>query len=72
MTVQTSFTARTLPTVSQHNPSAHTVAMIQASDPILDGIAFSRGRFTIGIPNLPMLVIPAWPEPARVIEDCRR
>jgi hypothetical protein len=41
-----------------------------ARDPVLDQIAFSRGRFVVeGIG--PRLVLPAWAEIARVIEDCR-
>nr|WP_253201265.1 hypothetical protein [Sphingomonas quercus] len=41
-----------------------------ARDPALDRIAFSRGRFMVeGIG--PRLVLPAWAEVARVIEDCR-
>jgi hypothetical protein len=41
-----------------------------ARDPGLDQIAFSRGRFVVeGIG--PRLVLPAWAEVARVIEDCR-
>ena len=44
---------------------------LPAGDPLLDQMAFSRGRFTIAAEGLPMLVIPAWPEPARTIEDCR-
>lgn len=47
-------------------------AALSPSDPILDAIAFSRGRFSVDSPGLPLLIIPAWPEPARVIEDCRR
>lgn len=39
---------------------------LAASDPLLDEIAFSRGRFTVD-----GLVLPSWPEPARVVEDCR-
>jgi hypothetical protein len=46
-------------------------AALAPGDPLLDQIAFSRGRFTIEAAGLPMLVLPAWPEPARVIEDCR-
>jgi hypothetical protein len=46
-------------------------AALPAADPLLDQIAFSRGRFTIAAEGLPMLVIPSWPEPARAIEDCR-
>ena len=49
-----------------------TEAALSPSDPILDAIAFSRGRFSVDSPGLPLLIIPAWPEPARVIEDCRR
>lgn len=62
MTIRTSFGARSFPTSS---------ARIGARDPILDSMAFSRGRFTVQVPGTAMLVIPSWPEPARVIEDCR-
>jgi hypothetical protein len=40
-------------------------------DPMLDAIAFSRGRFLVEAPGLSPLYLPAWPEVARVIEDCR-
>ena len=46
-------------------------ASLPASDPLLDAIAFSRGRFTVQSDSGAMLVLPAWPEPARAIEDCR-
>lgn len=42
-----------------------------ASDPQLDAIAFSRGRFFISMNGVTDLVIPDWPELARVVEDCR-
>lgn len=41
-----------------------------ARDPLLDQIAFSRGRFVVEGMG-PRLVLPAWGEVARVIEDCR-
>lgn len=44
---------------------------LAATDPLLDDIAFSRGRFTVDAPGSSTLVLPAWPEPARVVEDCR-
>jgi hypothetical protein len=44
---------------------------LPAADPLLDQMAFSRGRFTVAAEGLPMLIIPVWPEPARTIEDCR-
>lgn len=40
-------------------------------DPLLDRMAFSRGRFVVEVAGLPMLVVPAWPEFSRVVEDCR-
>jgi hypothetical protein len=46
-------------------------ATLAASDPLLDAIAFSRGRIAIEAPGTPLLIVPSWPEPARVIEDCR-
>jgi hypothetical protein len=51
-------------------PSA-IVAQIGARDPRLDQLAFSRGRFLVNVPGQAQLVLPAWPEIARVIEDCR-
>ncbi|MEO0032918.1 MAG: hypothetical protein RIS94_2676 [Pseudomonadota bacterium] len=42
-----------------------------ANDRQLDAMAFSRGRFTLEINGLPTLVLPAWAEIGRVIEDCR-
>jgi hypothetical protein len=44
---------------------------IAATDPLLDSIAFTRGRFATAAAGAPMLAVPAWPQPARVIEDCR-
>jgi hypothetical protein len=34
-------------------------------------MAFSRGRFLVTVEGGASLVVPAWPELARVIEDCR-
>lgn len=46
--------------------------LLAARDPLLDAIAFSRGRFIVAQGSLaPILVVPAWPEIARSIEDCR-
>ncbi|MCR2833389.1 hypothetical protein [Parerythrobacter lacustris] len=40
-------------------------------DPLLDAIAFSRGRFAVETAGLQTLYLPAWPEITRVVEDCR-
>jgi hypothetical protein len=71
MTVRTSAGARNLPLSISAQPLAGVWAALPTGDRLLDEIAFSRGRFTIEVPGTQMLVIPSWPEPARVVEDCR-
>jgi len=51
---------------------AGLTARVGANDPLLDALAFSRGRFTVEAPGAAPLTVPTWPELARVIEDCRR
>ena len=51
-------------------PSGLT-ATLDALHPMFDAIAFSRGRFAVESVDTTLLILPAWPEPARVIEDCR-
>ena len=70
MAVWTSSAARTLP--GGFDPKGMRVsAEVAATDPLLDAIAFSRGRFAVSLPGSSALVVPAWPETARAIEDCR-
>jgi hypothetical protein len=59
--LRTSFGQRALPAGT----------MLDAADPLLDEIVFSRGRFTVEADGIAALIMPTWPEPARVIEDCR-
>jgi hypothetical protein len=68
LTIRTSYSARSFPARAA---AAALATTLSASDPFLDAIAFSRGRFTVEAAGLPTLILPAWPEPARVIEDCR-
>jgi hypothetical protein len=62
---------------SRNLPASYTPAngrlsaTLGAYDALLDGMAFSRGRLGFSALNMPMLVVPAWPEVARVVEDCR-
>lgn len=44
---------------------------VLATDLLLDQMAFSRGRFLVTAEDGRSLVVPAWPEFARVVEDCR-
>jgi hypothetical protein len=46
-------------------------AAVPASDPLLDAMLYSRGRYSIEVAGLERLIVPSWPEPGRVVEDCR-
>lgn len=61
LTIVTDTTSRTLP------PNGR----LSAYDPLLDAMAFSRGRFLVSGGAGPVLAVPSWPEGARAIEDCR-
>jgi hypothetical protein len=52
-------------------PSKTLSADLAARDPLLDAIAFTRGRFATSATGAPLIVFPSWPEPSRVIEECR-
>lgn len=71
MTVRTTSGARNYPLSIQTEPLQYVFGTTPASDRFLDEMVFSRGRFTVEVPGMPMLILPAWPDPARVIEDCR-
>ena len=68
--VWTSFASRILPVRFEAN-AMRVSAELPAFDPLLDAIAFSRGRIGVTMTGAEALVVPAWPEPARTIEDCR-
>ena len=70
LAVSTTDTERSLPAVFDAQ-GFQIVAEVGARDPVLDAIAFSRGRFAITVPGGAALIVPAWPEIARSIEDCR-
>jgi hypothetical protein len=68
--VWTSSLTRNLP--SSFNPATGRLsATLSAFDPLLDALAFSRGRIGVTVTGLAPLVVPAWAELARVVEDCR-
>ena len=70
-TVRTSSVTRQLATGATGGTPAYVAATLAANDPLLDAMAFSRGRFTLEQPGQPPLVLPAWAEVGRVVEDCR-
>ena len=61
LTIVTDMQSRTLPPDSR----------LSAYDPLLDAMAFSRGRFLVSGGSAAVLAVPSWPEAARAIEDCR-
>ncbi len=68
MTIETTSTTRAL----SADPAPGGVAVtLDARNPLLDAIAFSRGRFAIETTGQPTLYVPSWSEVGRVIEDCR-
>ena len=71
MTVRTTFSLRPLSSDPTASRPGWIAARLAPRDPLLDQIAFSRGRFTLDVAGLAPLYLPSWPEISRVIEDCR-
>ena len=70
MTVRTETADRALRT-QRASSGAGSSAAVTATDPLLDAMALTRGRFAVEVPGAPTLYLPAWAEVTRVIEDCR-
>lgn len=71
LTIRTTTDARTFPATVRVEPLSYASTTLSANDRFLDAIVFSRGRFVVEMPGTPRLVLPTWPAPARVVEDCR-
>ncbi|MBW8785403.1 MAG: hypothetical protein JF593_12335 [Novosphingobium sp.] len=71
LTVITTSTTRVLSAATDGGPGPVLAAALPVRDPLLDAIAFSRGRFALDAPGTAPLYLPSWPEISRVIEDCR-
>ena len=77
MYVWTSSAVRSIP--ASFNPLTNRISIdVTSNDPLLGALAFSRGRIGVivaqsaGSPAQSVqLVVPSWPEIARVVEDCR-
>lgn len=50
---------------------AYLASEIMPMDAILDAMAFSRGRILLETDGNPPIILPAWAEIARIVEDCR-
>ncbi len=71
MTVRATSGLQTYPVANAGGTPAYISAEVQPADPNLDAMAYSRGKFLISVKGATDLVIPSWPEFARVVEDCR-
>jgi hypothetical protein len=69
MSFWTTSSSRTVPV--RFLATKELVADLIATDPLLDSIAFSRGRFATAASGAPMVAVPSAPETTRAIEDCR-
>ncbi|MEA3388242.1 MAG: hypothetical protein U9R64_03040 [Pseudomonadota bacterium] len=71
VTLRTSYGAVVWPATFTSGASPRMVATRAASDTALDQLAYSRGKFALESAGQPVLILPAWAEIGRVIEDCR-
>ena len=71
MTIRTETTDRTLAARATGSQLPSVTTSLAASDPLLDAMAITRGRFAVETPGLSTLYLPPWAEVTRVIEDCR-
>lgn len=71
MTIRTETVSRAVTATPDTGAVPSLIATLGSSDPLLDAIAFSKGRFAVEVPGQAPLFLPAWPEITRVIEDCR-
>lgn len=68
MTIRTSSATRAVPV---QVAAGAAEAVFAAREPLLDAMAFSRGRVAIEQRGAATLVVPPYAEIGRVIEDCR-
>ncbi|MFZ5745591.1 MAG: hypothetical protein ACOY7T_14030 [Pseudomonadota bacterium] len=72
VTITTTTQRRVVTGRTTAQPPYFTDVELAADDRLLDAIAMSRGRFMVEIPApLGTMIVPAWPELSRVVEDCR-
>lgn len=71
MRIKTETTEKSIPANPIDTQSNVLMAVVNASDPILDAMAITKGRFVVSVEGSRTLYLPAWAEVTRVIEDCR-
>jgi hypothetical protein len=71
LVIRTSSMTKTLAATRSEANSAYLTADIATTDPILDAMAFSRGRVLVEMEGQQPVILPSWAEIARIVEDCR-
>ncbi len=71
ITLRASTGLQSYPLANSNETPPYVAAELAVTDRHLDALAFSRGRFLVQAKGTADLVVPAWPELARVVEDCR-
>jgi hypothetical protein len=71
MTVLTSSARKTFTVRNTGGTPSYVAVELDPREPHLDAMAFSRGKFLVTLAGRPNLVVPAWAEVGRVVEDCR-
>ncbi|WP_291135768.1 hypothetical protein [Erythrobacter sp.] len=71
MTIRTETLTRTIEARPVAGQSELLAAFLAPSDPLLDAMAITKGRFAVAVEGQRTLYLPAWVEVSRVIEDCR-
>lgn len=70
VTIRTQTASRALP--GGGSAGGEMLVALSPNDPLLDAMAFARGRFAIETEGSEPLYPPSWAEVSRVIEDCRQ
>jgi hypothetical protein len=71
MVVRTSSTLKEFAASHTGASPAYLATEILPTDPVLDAMALSRGRFAIEADGQQPIAIPSWAEITRIVEDCR-
>ncbi|WP_379920973.1 hypothetical protein [Erythrobacter sp. R86502] len=71
MTIRSETATRSLPMNQSGAYPAQGASTLAPTDPLLDAMALSKGRFAVETEGLSPLYLPSHAEVSRVIEDCR-
>lgn len=71
MIVRSSSSLKEFAAVPTGGALPYLASEIMPTDPILDAVIYSRGRFALEVEGQLPIAIPSWAEIGRVVEDCR-